>query len=94
MMRDSGILIIDSEREELTKKINSLLFKTSCCDLTADLIEELKSAKNMLIKFRMKLGAKRATESFEGDFGWTDVFNSLNQRIENIIEKGNSNPAK
>lgn len=71
-MKNCGIEAIDSEREA------SVAYARAVIDAGSKTSKaRVESAENKITGFRMKLAYNRSTEAFEGNFGWTPVFEDL-----------------
>ena len=68
--------------DELKTLINSFHEQT-----TDTSIEELLSLKKRINNFRMKLAYHKGTEFLEGNFGWTEKFEEMNNSIEHKLNK-------
>lgn len=84
-MINCGISFIDDERNEIINDINKLLYE-SFYDRDEKYLETLKHLKNKLFHFRMKLAYNKGTEFLETNFGWTGMFDELNDKLESQIK--------
>lgn len=80
LIPESGNTLIDKEVKFIISCITTLMKNEP------NNIELLKLYQERLYNFRMKLGTFKGTEYYEGEFGWTEHFQILNDLMDKQIK--------